>query len=169
MKPIWLLSLIVLLAQLIAIATQGAARPKGSADFTNWNSLQKLAPGDEVRIVLRNRKSYQGEFHGLSDEAIVVRLDKDNRTFARQDVSLVSTKGKSHRLRNTLIGAAAGAGAGFGFGAAVDGAGNCSFICFAGRYQGREIFTPSFAVIGAIVGGALPARKWRWLEVYHAR
>ncbi|MGH9378640.1 MAG: hypothetical protein ACRD1I_07570, partial [Terriglobia bacterium] len=118
-------------------------------------------------IVLNNKKSYRGSFQSVSDEAIVVRLRKVAQTFSRQEVIRVSTKGKSHRLRNTLIGAAVGAGAGFAFGAGVDGYDNCSFICFSTGGQGKEIFTPSFAVVGAIVGAALPARRWQ--SLYQAR
>ncbi len=166
MKRILFLSLTTLLMQLMAIVPLGAAP---LPDNANWNNLKQLAPGDEIKIVLTNMKSYKGKFQNVSDEAIVVRLGKRGQTFARQNVLRVSTKGKSHRWRNTLIGAAAGAGVGFGFGWYVDGAAGCDFICFDRPNAGREIFTPSFAVVGAIVGAVLPARRWRWRNLYRAR
>lgn len=166
MKHILLLSLTTLLMQLMVIAPLGAAP---LPDNANWNNLKQLAPGDEIKIVLKNMKSYKGKFQTLSDEGIAVRLGKRSQTFARQDVFRVSTKGKSHRLRNTLIGAAIGAGAGLGFGQWVDGTADCGFICFASSDAGKKIFTPSFAVVGAIVGAALPARRWRWRDLYRAR
>ncbi|MGH9378554.1 MAG: hypothetical protein ACRD1I_07125 [Terriglobia bacterium] len=162
MKSILFLSLTVLLMEWMAIVPLGAAH---RADIANWNNLKQLAPGAEIKIVLNNKKSYRGSFQSVSDEAIVVRLRKIAQTFSRQEVFRVSTKGKSHRLRNTLIGAGVGAGAGFAFGAAAD-AGDFSFH-FASGNSGKEIFIPSFAVVGAIVGAALPARRWR--SLYRAR
>ncbi|MGH9455598.1 MAG: hypothetical protein ACRD2O_16685 [Terriglobia bacterium] len=160
-----ILSLTTLLMQLMAVIPLGAAPLPVNA---NWNSLKQLAPGDEVKIAMKNMKSYKGKFQSVGDEAIVVRLGKRSQSFARQDVLRVSTKGKSHRLRNTLIGAAIGAGAGLGFGQWVDGTAGCGFICFASSDAGKEIFTPSFAVVGAIVGAVLPARGWRWRDLYRA-
>jgi hypothetical protein len=146
--------LATLLMQSMAIVSLAAAHPP---ENTNWNNLSQLAPGSEIKIVLGNKKSYQGKFQSLSDEAIVVRLGHGVRIFDRQNVLRVLTKGKSRRLRNTLIGAAVGAGAGLAFGGAADAE---DFFHFSTTGQNYKIFIPSFAVVGAIVGAALPARRW---------
>ena len=160
MKGLLFLSLTTLLMQLMVIVPLGAA---SLPDNANWNNLKQLAPGEEIKIVLNNMKSYKGKFQSVSDEAIVVRLGKRGQTFARQNVLRVSTKGKSHRRRNTLIGAAVGAGVGFGVGARVDR----SLRWIASPNAGEEVGTPLFAIVGAIVGALLPTRRWR--DLYRTR
>ncbi len=111
MKRIVFLSLTTLLMGLMAMVALGAAP---QPDNANWDNLKQLAPGTEIKIVLKNVKSYQGKFQSVSDEAIVVQLGKGGQTFTRQNVLRVSIKGEPHRGRRALIGAAVGAGIGLG-------------------------------------------------------
>src|SRR5487761_816484 len=97
MKRIVFLSLTTLLMGLMAMVPPGAA---SQPDNANWDNLKQLAPGEEVKIVLNNVKSYQGKFQSLSDEAIVVQLGKGGQTFARQNVLRVSIQGEPRRRRN---------------------------------------------------------------------
>jgi hypothetical protein len=78
----------------------------------SWDNLKQLASGQEVQVVLNDAKSYSGHFQSVSDDGIVLRRGKDSQTCERQNVLRVSTRGKSHRGRNALIGLAVGAGAG---------------------------------------------------------
>lgn len=152
---------------LTAPALQAAgAKP----DSANWDNLKTVTPGERIQIVLNDVKSYQGEFQTVSDEAIVVRLETGDQTFARQNVLRVSTKGESHRWRNAGIGAAVGAGAGLGIGAAADAGNNCGASrgfgpCFPN--VGKEVLTPLGGIIGAVVGVVLPTGGWH--DVYRAR
>ena len=94
----------------------------------NWDNLKQLAPGQQIRIVLNNAKSYTGQFQSVSDAGIVVRSATGGQVFERQSVLRVSTQGKSHRGRNALIGLAVGTGAGIIVGIASPelGQGKCA-------------------------------------------
>lgn len=150
----WILGLGLLVGMFMA-APLGAANPPAST--ANWNNLKALAPGDNVRVVLNNMKSYRGKFQSFADNAIVVRLSTGDQTFTRDSILRVSTKGQSHRLRNALIGAAIGAG----IGAAVGAAQSNSGAYVIGYY------VPSLAAAGAVGGAVVPTGGWH--DVYRAR
>jgi hypothetical protein len=133
----------------------------------NWDNLKQLAPGEQIRIVLNDAKSYSGQFQSVSDDGIVLRLGKDTQTFERQTVLRVSTRGNSHRGRNALIGLAVGAGAGVIVAVASPelGQGKCA--------QGSCINATSAmlagfvgAAVGAGLGAVLPTGGWH--DVYRA-
>ena len=160
----------------LALSTVGAITrlPLRAADpgaaFATWDNLQSLKPGQEIRIVLNDAKSYQGELQSLSDSGITLRQAAGEQTLARQDILRVSSKTQKRRLRNALLGAGIGAGAGLGIGAAADHSQNCSQAgalgpCF--KNLGKEVFTPLGALAGAVVGAVVPAGGWH--EVYRAR
>jgi len=137
----------------------GAAPPQNGK--ANWDNLKQLAPGDDIRIVLNDAKSYGAKFQSVSDEALVVRLVTGEQTFTRESVLRVSTKGRSHRLRNALI----GAGAGGGIAAAAAGS-NCSFDSEACAI-GLAVGVPFAIAAGAGVGAVIPTGGWH--DVYRAR
>jgi hypothetical protein len=137
-------------------------RPEGQ-----WNNLKHLAAGDEVRVVLNDGKSYAAKFQGFSDEAIVVRAFAGEQTFSRQDVLRVSARKESHRMRNAIIGTAAGCGAGLGIAAG-----------YAASQRKEWPQNHYFEVLGPILGagfggagGGLAAAlsKGGWHDVYRAR
>ncbi len=146
-----------------------AAGPRGAPAL--WDNLKQLRPGQQIKVVLNDAKSFQGKFQSVSDEALVVRLATGEQNFMRQSILRVSSRGQSHRWRNAAIGAAVGAGAGLGIGAAVDASSKCSPTaswCFNILPNGgKEILTPLGGIIGAIVGVVVPSGGWR--EVYRAR
>ncbi len=134
----------------------------------NWENLKRLAPGQQIRVVLKDAKAYTGQFHSLSDEGLVIRTGGGEQTVERPSILRVSTQGKSHRGRNALIGLAVGAGAGVIVGVASPelGQGKCA--------QGSCInaVAPTLtgfvgAVAGAGLGAVLPTGGWR--DVYRAR
>lgn len=144
-----------LLLGLFAAAPLGAANPpKASA---SWDNLKALAPGDDVRIVLNDKKSYRGKFHSATDNAIVARLAKGDQTFDRTNILRVSTKGQSHRLRNALLGAAVGAGI-----MAVAG-----LAAPSDQKEYVYIGVPVVAAWGAGIGAFVPTGGWH--DVYRAR
>ena len=134
----------------------------------SWDNLNRLAPGQHVRIVLNDAKSHVGQFQSANEAGIAVRLPAGGRTFERQSVLRVSTQGKSHRKRNSLIGLAVGAGAGIGVGVASPelGQGRCA--------QGSCVNAGSASlagmlggVVGSGLGAAIPTGRWQ--DVYRAR
>jgi hypothetical protein len=80
---------------LLLLLVPGFSIAKSSQD--NWDNLKELAPGQRIRIVLNDAKSYTGQFQSVTDAGIVVRLASGDQAFERQSVLRVSTQGKSHR------------------------------------------------------------------------
>lgn len=144
----------------IAVAAPAARHRR---DLTNWDKLAQLAPRTEIKVVLTSNKSYLGKFQNWSDAVIVVQLRHGEQAFSRQDVLRVSIKDKSHRLRNTLVGLAIGTGAGIAFGELGTYEGWFNFVP---ADLNDAIFIPSLAIVGTIVGAALPTG--RWLDVYRS-
>lgn len=134
----------------------------------NWDNLRQLAPGQQIRIVLNDAKSYTGQFQSLADAGIVVRLATGDRDFERQNVLRVSTQGKSHRGRNALIGLAIGTGGGIIVGVASPelGQGKCAHGSCV-NVESASMAGVVGAAVGAGAGAAIPARAWH--DVYRAR
>ena len=164
----------LVLAQLAACFSTGVASGQDSKGrSSSWDNLKSLRPGQEIRVVMNNVKSYQGEFESLSDGGITLRQAAGEQTLARKDVLRVSRKGQDHSVRNGLMGAVVGALAGFGIGFALDHRfRNCTsgpaFNC-SGPPNSHEqkLLTPVGALAGAVTGAVLPTGRWQ--EVYRAR
>jgi hypothetical protein len=150
---------------LILLLVPGLSLAKSAQN--NWENLKELAPGQEIRIVLTDAKSYGGEFRGVSDGAITVRVAAGEQTFERKNVLRVSAIGPSHRLRNALIAAGAGVGVGLGIGAAYAASQRR-------EYPQNHYFEGYGLPLGAVFGGAgagLAAglSKPGWYDVYRER
>ena len=165
---------VLVLAQLAACFSTGVASGQDSKGrSSSWDNLKSLRPGQEIRVVMNNVKSYQGEFESLSDGGITLRQAAGEQTLARQDVLRVSWKGQNHQSRNTVIGAVLGAGAGIGIGLApylVQR--NCTegpeFNCgYPPNSHWVKVLTPVGGLAGAFIGAAVSTRGWQ--EVYRAR
>ena len=159
-------------ALLVALALLMTGVPLRAADnrnaVSNWDNLQQLAPGDNLRIVLNDAKSYKAKLESVNDNAIVVRLASGEQTFPRETVLRVSTKGRSHRGRNALIGLAAAAGTGVIVGVASPelGQGTCGrgSCVDAGMVAALAVWG---AGIGSVMGAVIPTGRWH--DVYRAR
>lgn len=158
--------LMILMLGFIGLIPANAAEPKSTQ--ANWESLKQLAPGQQIQIVLKDAKSYHGQFQSVSDNALVLRLAAGEQTFERQNVLRVSKRGRSHRGRNALIGLAIGGGAGVivaiaspELGAGKCGQGSCvdAAIVFGEGFLG--------GAVGAGIGAAIPTGGWR--DVYRAQ
>ena len=165
-RPWFTIGMTVLMFGFIGISAIHAEEAKSPQ--ANWDNLKGLATGDDIRLVLNDTKSYKAKFQSVSDETIAVRLVTGEQTFPRESVLRVSTKGKSHRGRNALIGLAVGAGAGVIVGVASPelGQGKCA--------QGSCINAESAALAGFVgaavgtgLGAVLPTGGWH--DVYRAR
>jgi hypothetical protein len=129
-----------------------------------WNNLKQLTPGQQVRVVVSNKKTFKGQFQSTTDDAIIIRSQETDQTLSRSSVQLVSRRA-GHRGRHALIGAAIGAGAGLGIGAAIDN--DCSpnsIVCTGNK--GKAILTPVLGLLGAGIGALLPAGGWQ--EIYRS-
>ncbi len=136
-------------------------------DQANWDKLKQLSPGQEIQVVQNGTKSIRGNFHTVTEEAIVLSLASGEQTISRQSVDRISTKGKGHRGRNALIGVGIGAGAGAVGGAAYGK--SClsgSFICFS-RGEAIGVGTVLGAIVGTIIGVLIPSGGWH--DIYKAR
>jgi hypothetical protein len=120
-----------------------------------------------VHVVLNDGKSNAAKFQSFSDEAIVVRTSAGEQTFSRQDVLRVSAMKEPHRMRNAIIGAAAGCGVGLGIAAG-----------YASSQRKEYPYNRYFEVDGPILGAVLGAggaglgvalSKGGWYDVYRAR
>jgi hypothetical protein len=140
---------------------------------TNWDGVKQLTAGQEIRVVLTDGVEVRGVFLSATDDALMFATYKSQEMLSRIMVGKISSRGKTHRLRNALIGLGAGAGGGLTLGAVID-ADSCKnpnvfFGCFqpAGPNIGKEVFTPLGALVGGIVGALLPTGGWR--DVYRAK
>lgn len=156
-------TIVLLLLGLFGAASLLAGEPQPEA---NWDNLKHIAAGDDVQVVLGDAKSFDAKFQTYSDSAIIVRTISGEQTFSREDVLRVSAKGKSHRTRNTIIGAGIGFGAGLGTGAAVAASQRSEYP--QNRYtEVGAIAGVALAAAGAGVGALLPTGGWH--VVYRAR
>ena len=89
-----------------------AAQPQTAAVETEWSNLQQLRMGQKIEVVDTNLKKHKGTFLSFSDEAISLRIGKDEVGVQRPKVFRVSAREHSKRLRNTFIGLGIGAAAG---------------------------------------------------------
>jgi small nuclear ribonucleoprotein (snRNP)-like protein len=138
-----------------------AASPLQAAK-SDWNNLSILIPGQQIRVVLKDAKSYQGEFKAVDEQGIILRLSKGEQMLARQDVRRVFVRGKNHLARNMVIGGVIGAVL-FALPAELAIAHNSNMPATPSEVYPWVVFVP----MGALVGAAMPTGQWR--EVYRAR
>jgi hypothetical protein len=125
----------------------------------------QLAPGEHIRIVLSSGRTIRGKLQTVTSESLTINGAANQEKLSRAEIGRVQLKGQGHRGRNALIGLAIGAGGGLAIGAAVDSHDSHHTLnlfpsaCIA-------VFTPLGAIIGAVVGVAIPTGRWR--EVYRA-
>jgi hypothetical protein len=148
-----------LLAATLA-ATAAAQRVKPVA---NWANLNQLVAGAEIRVTLANGKTLRGFMQFVTPESLAINATTSQETLSRKDIQRVALKRPGHRGRNTLIGLAIGTGAGLAAGAGVDSQANHSDWFPS---AGKVVFTPLGAIIGTVVGVALPTGGWR--DLYRA-
>ena len=138
----------------------------GAVEKSDWGSLRQIAAGQTIKVIVKDGTSSEGDFKSATEDALVLRVAGEDRSIARDTVRRVSLKTNSHRGKHALIGAAIGAGGGLGAGIAIDNDCSATSIVCTGN-KGKAILTPVFALIGAGIGGLLPAGGWH--EIYRAR
>ncbi len=138
------------------------AQPPAEPSISDWNNLQQLRVGDKVEVVRTDLSKLKGRFLSFSDEAISLRVGKDEVGVQRPNVFRVSSREHSKRLRNTLIGLGIGAAAGAVVGAAA--------VAGKPRQAGERrlsmvIGTLIGSGVGTVVGAAFPALQ----TIYRAK
>jgi hypothetical protein len=154
-------SLLVWIVAAMAASALGAADRK--TEHANWENVKQLNPGQEIKVVLNDVKSYRGRIQTASDDAIVVRMATGEQTFKREDILRVSSKGEPHRGRNAAIAAGIGAGVGAGLGYAASAKGDPNDTPGAGALGGALVG----ALLGGVTGTVVPTGGWH--DVYRAR
>jgi hypothetical protein len=145
--------LVITLIVIGSVATQAAE--------SSWTKVAALKPGEVVRVHTPSTQ-YEGTLLSVSDHEIMLRGSAaDPVTVRRVDVEQVYVRGRSHRLRNTIIGSAIG----IGIGAVIFGTLGSWF-----RNEGvenTEYMLVAPIAIGTGIGAALPSGGMK--KIYDAR
>ncbi len=75
----------------------------------SWENLQQLQVGQKIEVVDTNLKKLKGTFLSFSEEAISLRVGKDEVGVRRGDILRVSLRGGPNRKKSAIAGAAIGA------------------------------------------------------------
>ena len=126
-----------------------------------WNDVSALTPGTEVRV-FSGSKAVSGRIDHVTDAVLVLSARKMLSSFNRTDISTVSVRKSGHRVRNVLIGGAAGLGIGLIAGLATKAKSNQLQIVSNTAVVGAT--TGAGALAGILVGALIPTGGWR--EVY---
>jgi hypothetical protein len=80
-----------------------------SAAPKTWDAVGRLRPGTPVEVVT-STGSETGQVVSSSTENLTIRTNRGEHNFARPDIIRVTSRTKSKRVRNMLIGAGVGLG-----------------------------------------------------------
>jgi hypothetical protein len=149
LKPLLLLMTTAGVLVLNAMAQQ-------TKPIAQWSNLNLLERGSEIRVVLNDGRTITGFLQSVSVDSMAINASTSQEALSRRDVKLVSMKRAGHRGRNTVIGLLIGVGAGLASGAAIDRNSHGWF-----PNLGKDVFTPLGAIIGTVVGVAVPTGGWR--------
>ena len=120
---------------------------------TDWDQLQRLHPGDRIRVELRGKPDVTGDFGAVTPESLqLVRRRKEQNDIPRTEIHRVFLKRSRARAAAPWIGAAVGFGAGFAGGWAAGDPPSCQFLCFAPKPATGAVFGAVGAGLGALVG-----------------
>jgi hypothetical protein len=131
--------------------------------IANWANLNQLVKGAEIQVTLVTGTAQRGYLQSVTPESLAINATTSQAALSRQDIRRVSLKRSGHRGRNALIGLALGTGAGLAAGAFVDAQGGPDNWL---PNAGKVVFSPLGALVGTVVGVALPTGGWR--DVYRA-
>jgi len=153
------------LVRILLLVTVQPALAQPRTIPTNWEHIKQLAPGDEIRVELKDHGSVRGQFEGVTADALMINSRRGQETLTQRTVARVWSERRSHRMRNAMIGLGIGAGAGFGVGAGIDSK-SCHSCILNLPNIGKEVFTPIGALAGGLIGFLIPTGGWK--EVYRS-
>jgi len=126
---------------------------------SSWEKLRQVRVGQKIEVVDTTMKAMQGNFLGLSDEAITIQHKNNPVSVPRSNVVRVSSREDSKRLRNALIGLAIGGAAGIGVAAAVG----------KDDPEAQAVYRLIAVPVGLGVGGGLGAAFPGFQTIYRAQ
>lgn len=85
-------------------------------DEGSWENLNQLQVGQKIEVVQTDLKKLKGTFLSLTEEAISLRVKKDDVGVPRVNVLRVGSLDRPKRKRNIVLGVALGAGLGMAAG-----------------------------------------------------
>jgi hypothetical protein len=62
------------------------------AESTAWNNLKQLSFGQQVRVVLKGKKSFKGQFQSVTEDAVIIRTNGADQTLSRSSVERVFSR-----------------------------------------------------------------------------
>src|ERR1039457_5062908 len=148
----------IFLPALLAATLAASAAAQQAKPIANWANRNQLVTGAEIRVTLANGKTLRGFMQRVTPESLAINATTSQETLYRQDIRRVALKRPGHRGRNTLIGLAIGTGTGLAVGAGVDSQ-RRSGDWFPDA--GKAVLTPLGALVGTVIGVALPTGGWR--------
>jgi len=126
-----------------------------AADLNSWANVTALRVGDRVGVLESGFKKHAGVLTGVTEEAISVREKKNGISIPRGSVLWVFKPAPNKRLRNTLIGVAAGVGLGVALDQTVG-----RFLRNESSGDGGRALTYTLPVAGgALLGAFIPAEE----------
>ncbi len=140
-----------------------SALAQQSEPATAWDGLANLAQGSEIRVKLVRVRTVRGFLQKASSDSLIINATNSQEMLARRDIRRVYLKRPGHRGSNTLLGLGIGVGGGLAAGAIADAGRKDSWLPNAGK----QILTPLGALIGIVIGAALPSGNG-WREIYRA-
>jgi hypothetical protein len=143
-----------------------ALAPLIARDKTDWTNVKTIPAETDVRVKLKTNSSVRGEFRNSTDAALIIARTAAEESLDRANIATVEYKTPSHRWRNALIGTGIGAAGGLAVGAVTDQESCPTGNCFGLKNIGKVVLTPAGALIGFLVGLAIPTGRWH--EVYRA-
>ncbi len=129
----------------------------------SWGNLQQLRVGQKIEVVETNLKKHKGTFLSFSDEAISLRVKKDDVGVPRVNVLRVGSLDRSKRKRNILLGVAIGAGLGM-----LAGTGVALATLDEGDESKAAVLIVGFSAAGAGALGAMGASSG-YHTIYRAK
>ena len=147
-RLLWGLFLLVLLPGL-GLAQTGQA---------SWDNLRRLGVGEKIEVVDMKLKSFRGTFVSFSPEAISLRVGSDEVAVQRADVLRVTSRERTRRGRNALIGLAIGAAGGLATGLGI-----------MEREPGYAGAVAGTTILGAVVGAGLGAPFPGYQTIYRVK
>lgn len=155
----------ILWRAVLAAAPTATALAQPAKPIANWANLNQLVSGSEIRVTLATGRTLRGFVQSVTPDFLSINATTSQETLSRQDIRRVSMKRPGHRGRYTLIGLAIGTGGGLAAGAVVDALGSHNgWNQFSNA--GKVVFSPLGALMGTVIGVALPTGRWR--DLYRA-
>ena len=112
----------------------------------NWAKVKSLSQGLEISLKMKYGDKMKGEYKGLDEETIRIKLDGEEKVYPKKDVSeIYLTNVRDSNSNGTLIG--------FGIGAALLG----TYGGIAIKDNTNEGGIAAAALVGAGIGGGIGA------------